>query len=423
MKLKSILFSTCLGLLATFCCLSNQAEAILASVKSTGMGATSIAYPLDTLAGAYNPAGLIWVGDRVDQEIGWLRNRGFTKISNNHLPVPFVNADGDFNGMRTKDFYFANFGINKEFCGECFDWSIGLIVYNRNFQKTTYSRRQILFGDTHVGLEFVDQTIAPIFALRFWDCHSIGVSIDFHVERLKINGLENFDNPLFSSHPGHVTNRGYSYATGCSATFGYRGQITENIAIGATYTPKTHMSKFKKYTGFAIDGRIDVPEKFGAGIAFSFCNCWTVCFDWELVRWEGVRALQKPLAENLSVNKLGTKNGTGFGFIDVNYYRVGVEYYPCQDIALRVGFRHANTPVRKSQTAVNTLTLDCVETFALCGATWFINPCNELSFFYAYGFEHSIKGKGAIPAVPFGGGDVRIKEHKAGLGFAWGWKF
>lgn len=423
MKLKNILFSSCLGLLATFCCISQQAEAILASVKSLGMSATAIAYPLDTLAGAYNPAGLVWVGDRVDSGTGWLRDRASTEITNNHLPVPFVSANGKFNGMRTKDFYFAEFGINKEFCCECFDWSIGFIAYNRNFQKTTYSRQQILFGDTHTGLEFINQTFAPILAVRFWDCHSLGVSFDIQVERLMVNGLQNFDNPTFSSHPGKVTNRGYSYATGFSATFGYRGQITENIAVGATYAPEAKMSKFHKYTGFLIDGRVNVPEKIGAGIAFSFCSSWTLCFDWEHVRWSGVRALHKPLAADLTVNKLGSKNGTGFGFRNVNYYRVGLQYYPCDNISLRIGFRHANSPVRGSQTAVNALTLDCVENYITCGATWFVTPCNELSFFYAYGFEHTIHGKGAIPLVPFGGGNVKLKEWKNGIGFAWGWKY
>lgn len=423
MRFKCFSLMACVGMLASLCCKTTPAEAILASVKSTGMAATAIAYPLDAMSLAYNPAGIVWVGDRLDVGAAWVRNFGKAKVTGNTL-LPVFGINGDFNGMRTKNSYAFEFGFCKTYCGDCFQWAVGLAVYNRNFQKTTYNHHLNLFGTSHVGLEYLHETIAPTLAVRFWDCHSLGISLDWQIQRLKVNGLQNFDTPANSSSPGHVTNRGYNYAQGLTVTLGYRWQITDCLAIGVTYQPKTHMSKFHKYRGFlAQAGRLDVPEKIGAGIAYNIMPCLTACFDWEFIRWSKVKALHNPLIPNLFTSKLGDSNGAGFGFINQNYYRFGLEYRYNECLALRLGFRHANTPVRRSQTAVNTLTLDLVEDFITTGATWTLNENNEISFFYAYGFEKKIHGKGAIPAVPFGGGNVTLKEQKQALAFGWGWKF
>lgn len=416
MKQKLCFFFASLSLLGFV----NQAEAVLASVKSTGMAATAIAYPQDALCAAYNPAGIVWVGDRIDSEIGWLHDTGHARITDSIVPT--VNGRRD--GMRTKNVVAPSFGITKNFCCDCVDIAFGLVLYNRNYQKTTYKNPIALFGTTKPGLEYLHETIAPSVAIRFWNRHSLGVSIDWQIQRLKVNGLQNFDNPLFSSNPGHVTNRGYSYAQGVTATFGYRLEITDSLAIGLTYQPKTVMHKFRKYSGFlAEQGRLDIPEKIGAGVSWDFLPNWTVCFDWEYIRWSHVKALHNPLALNLFADQLGDDHGSGFGFRNQNYYRVGLEWRINCEFTVRAGFRHANTPIRRSQTAVNTLTLDCVENFITVGGTWNFTPCNELSTFFAYGFEHKVKGKNAIPVVPFGGGNVSLSEQKYALGFALGWKY
>ena len=57
---------SCVGLLASLCMTSTSADAVLASVKTTGMAQTGISYPQDALAAAFNPAGAAWVGNRFD---------------------------------------------------------------------------------------------------------------------------------------------------------------------------------------------------------------------------------------------------------------------------------------------------------------------------------------------------------------------
>lgn len=434
MKSRCIKMLASMGLYASLCFSANEAEAVLASTKSTAMAATAIAHPIDALAGAYNPAGMTEVGDRFDIGAYWVRDDGKATVSGNILPIEGVN--GSFDPFNTKNFYSADFGINKTFCSEVcgqeWEWAVGLVAYNRNFQKTTYKTAFPLLGTSKLGMEYAHVTIAPTLAVKINECHSLGIAFNIQVERIKVNGLQNFDNPLLSSSPGDVTNRGYNYSTGFTPTIGWLWHINECLTFGLTYQPKTSMPKLKKYRGFiGQHGRLDIPQKIGAGIAWQFMPCATVAFDVEHIDWDQVKALKNNLLASGGVfNQLGTSSGPGFGFRNQLYYRVGLEYElnPCW--TLRAGYRWVRTPFRNSQTAVNLLTDDAVESFFTCGATWNYDECNEISGLFAYGFDHSVTGHDAIPLaldttppVILGGGDVKLKERKFAVGLSWGHRF
>ena len=422
MKLRFLNLIACISSLTALCTHSSTAEAIFASVKSTGMAATSISHPLDSMSAAYNPAGIASVGDRFDVELGWVHDTGHATVVGNQAPIPPpLTINGTTNGMRTKCVYPVAFGISKTWNVNC-DWDIagGLIMYNRNYQKTTYSRVLPLFGTSKPGLEYLNQTISTTVAIKWRDTHTIAISANCQLERLKVNGLQQFDIIQRSEFPGHVTNRGYGYANGWGFTVGYFGQLTDCLSVGATYQPQTKMSRIEKYKGFlANHGRLDVPRKIGAGIAYRILPCLVAAFDVEHIHWKPVRALSNNFPNE---ERLGGKLGSGFGFKDQWYYRGGLEWQINDAFAARIGFRHANTPIKRSQTAVNALSLDNVEDFLTVGGTWAFNPCNEFSIVYGYGFEKTIHGKNSIPAA-FGGGEVTIHEQKYALAIAWGAKF
>lgn len=412
---------TCLGTAAVLCLQSSSAEAIFASVKSTGMAATCISYPLDSLVGAYNPAGMVDVGNRFDIEGGWVRDYGHARVSGNISGLP---VNGKFNGMRTKDVYPFSFGINKNFC-IADNWTVGagVVAYNRNYQKTTYGQAFPLLGTSNLGMEYLNQTVSPILSVNWCCTHSFGISANYQVERLKVNGLQNFDNAFRSVAPGRVTNRGYDWSTGWGFTIGYRGQLTNDLSVGVTYQPKTSMRRMHKYQGFlAQKGKLDVPEKIGAGISYRVVPCVVVAFDVEYIQWRKVKALSNSLEHHGVIEQLGSNHGPGFGFINQWYYRLGADWQVNDCFALRAGFRHANTPIRKSQTTVNLLSIDTCEDFLTVGGTWNVTESNEVSAMFAYGFTKSVNGRGAIP-LAFGGGNVNLKEEKFALGAAWGYKF
>lgn len=434
-RMMATALSAAIGLSA----LSSSAEAVLASVKTFGMAATGVAYSQDALAAAFNPAGPVEVCDRIDGGFTWSRDTGHATISGNIFDsIPQLSREiggpinGKYHSFRTKDFYAADFGINKRL-GECYEWAVGLVCYNRNFNKTTYSKPFNLFGTSKPGLEYLNQTVSPYVAYRINESFNVGISLNCQIERLKVNGVEKFDNALRSTNPGHVTNRGYNWAVGWGATIGAQWHIIDALTFGATYQPRTSMPKLTKYDGFIAKGKLDVPEMWSVGLAWKYCDRGTIAFDVQQYVWSGVHALSNTLLNNGFVEKLGSKNGPGFGFQDQTFYRLGIDYMLSCEWTVRAGFRYGRQPYTKSQTAVNQFIMDCPVYFVTAGASFRPNDQNELSMFTAYGFKNKIKGDKSIPAgipVPipgfqfnpqgFGGGESNLESTKFALGFSWG---
>lgn len=406
------------ALALSLCLISSQAEAFLASVKTLGMAGTGVAFPQDSLAAAYNPAGMAEVGDRLDVGLNWAHFVGDTRVHGNSFP----GVNGRFNAFRTRNFFSPDIGINQVIgCDGKF--SIGLSIFNREQSKTSYHKPFVLLGTSKLGLEYVSEQFSTTFAYRVTNCLDVGLSIDYHLQRLKVNGIENFANSQRSIFPGRVTNKGYNYSQGVGVTLGALWYINPCLAVGATYTPETHMGRFYRYKGFlAHRGKFNLPPLYSIGIAVRPWDCLTLAFDIQYQDWTRNKALHNPLIHNNTIEKLGSDHGPGFGWRARTFYRVGVNWDAWEDITLRAGYRHASTPIRPSQTVVNQLTLEPVLQDVLSVGGTYRMCRNEFSGYFIYGFEHTIHGKNSIPP-PFGGGNADLRVQVYVMGVSWGYLF
>ncbi len=399
---------------------NSSMEGILASVKASGMGGAGAAYAVDAMAGAINPAAMSDVCDRFDVAIMPVHSKQEVDVSGS--PVP-VGVNGHFENS-LKNFYNPTFGINKQFDWCCWEMSIGLMGYNQGHLDSTFNNSFPLLGTGNLQLDVTQEVIAPVWTVKINECHAVGLALDVVVQSLKIKGLQNFDNAIFSSAPGHVTNEGRDYSWGVGVTLGYIGHWTDWLSVGVAYQPKIAMSRFDKYKGFlAQRGKLDIPQTVNAGIALHLIPCMNIAFDVDWIDWEGIRSLHNPLLPNLLVSKLGRNNGVGFGWKNQIFYRVGVDYQLFDCWTIRAGYRHANTPVRGSQAATNILTCETCQDFVTVGASYQTDCWGEFSAFYAYGFDHEVKGPGSIPVVPLGGGNVNLKQQQQAFGLNWGYNF
>lgn len=406
-------------LLACICATASPLSAFLTSAKAAGMGLIGISYPQDALAGALNPAGIADVPDRCDVNLFFSRETGHAVIHDNRTPpslAPHVN--GNFSPYITKDSIFPEFGINKRFY-YCFDIACGFVVYNRNAIKTTYSKVFPLLGTSKLGLEYIHQTASPVVAMRY-GAFSFGISLNYMVQRLKIEGVQNFDNPRFSAFPGHVTNNGYNYSKGISTTVGAKWDVSDWISVGVTYQPKTHMSRLKKYKGFlANKGRLDIPALISGGVTFRMPPHASISLDVQYVAWDKIPPLQHPLLPNLQESLLGTKNGAGFGWRSQTIFRLGVDWHVTPCVTVRAGFRWTDTLIPQTQTAVNLLTNETATDFVTFGISWIPFDRCEVSAFYAHSLHNEIHGYNSIP-FSFGGGNVDLLQNKKIVGFGVG---
>ena len=123
---------------------------------------------------------------------------------------------------------------------------------------------------------------------------------------------------------------------------------------------------------------------------------------------------------------LGSDNGGGFGWRDVNVLKVGVQYAVNPSITVRAGYNHSSQPIPSSQTLFNILAPGVVQDHLTLGATYTLSDKSELSFAYTHAFENNVNGNGSIPpgSPPgYGGGEANLKMYQDSFGVAYGWNF
>lgn len=446
-----------------------------AGVKSLGMASACVAHPVDAFAGVSNPAALTLLSDRLD--LGGIWVQSYQRATLRDLPAyPDEVAElysiqpalfnRSYDGAEGSNSFLPEVAAVK---GLSFSRSLGQLqiaaafaFYNHSGLKSRYEIPFPFFGDSPMGFELLRGTAALQLALRLYRMHSFGLSANYNLQRLKINGLEKFCNSYFSLSPSHCSDRGYNYSNGGGITVGYLFEWS-CWKFGASWHPKAKMKKFKKYRGFIADrGCCDLPETLRAGFSYQPISCVTFAFDYEYICWREVAQWRNSPFPNLFFSDsdsrflFGAPRGPGFGFSNQSIYRFGVECEidPC--CTLRVGFRHENSPLEERYTLLNMLSLDCMENIVTFGGSWKINRCNEVSLFYGVGMTKKVRGNRSIPAempqptpndappytgrenIPINvlvndegsdltderaGGEVDLKQRKFALGIAWGWLF
>jgi long-chain fatty acid transport protein len=289
--------------------------------------------------------------------------------------------------------------------------------------NTTYETNPFaaIGGTGEAGVDLSQLFIAPTLAWKSGD-HSFGISLNLAYQRFEANGLQPFT--AASSSPGNVTNQGYDSSTGYGVRIGWMGQVVPSVTLGVTYQTKTKMGKLEKYQGlFANQGEFDIPENYGAGIAWKAIPTLTVAGDVVRINYGDVPAVGNT-ADCLFAGacQLGGSNGPGFGWKNTTVYKIGVTYELNPELMLRAGFVKLKQPIPQSQTFFNILAPGVVENHLTLGATWKAGGTGELSVAYMHAFEKKVNGSGSIPAS-FGGGEANLRMSQDSLGIAYGWKF
>ena len=385
-------------------------------LKAKGMGGVGIALPQDALAPATNPAGLGFIGSRMDLGLDWFRPIRDAEIVGNGVP----GVNGSYSGSGKKNFFIPEFGISRSF-GQ--NLAVGLAVYGNGGMNTRYNRSPFtgFGGSSPAGVDLIQLFIAPTVAYKPNPDHSFGVSLNFAYQKFSADGLNAFAG--ISSDPANLTNRGDDSSTGWGLKFGWTGKVFPNVTLGATYQTKTRMTPFKKYKGlFAEGGDFDIPETYGFGIAVKATPKLTLAGDIQRINYGKVKAVGNP-ADCLFTGAclLGQSNGGGFGWRNTTVYKLGVSYDWSKDLTLRAGYVTLRQPIPANQTFFNILAPGVVEDHVTLGATWGLSPATELTVGYMHAFKKKINGSGSIPAG-FGGGNANIQMNQNSLGFAFGWK-
>jgi long-chain fatty acid transport protein len=246
------------------------------------------------------------------------------------------------------------------------------------------------------------------------------------VQQFSIEGAQAFAG--FSNSPADVSNRGRDTSYGFGVRVGWFGQITEALSLGAAYSTKVYMTEFDKYKGlFADEGDFDMPENFNVGLAFRITPKLLVAADYQRINYSGVKAVGNPSSNLLACAGgnaaacLGGSNGAGFGWADVNVWKLGVQYQMNDRLALRGGYNHSDNPIDAKDVTINILAPGVVQDHVTLGLSYAVGKSGELTVSYMHAFENSVTGASFFNnfGVPAGSETIKMQQDAIGVAYAW----
>lgn len=390
-------------------------------MKSMGMGGASVAMTDNAFAGANNPAVAAWAGDRLELGVNvFMPSRGMQRSGGAALQA--VSVDSDSN-----TFYVPEFGYNRRLTAQ---WALGLSVYGNGGMNTDYAganyncggganTSNVLCGSGRLGVDLQQLIIAPTVAYKVSESQSLGVSPLLVKQIFKADGLQGFGQ--MSGDAVHLSNNGYDSSNGVGVRLGYLGMFGPALSVGASYSPKTSMSKFSQYAGlFADGGNFDIPENYAVGMRFQATPAVTVAADYQMIKYGAV-----PSIGNASSNQapLGSANGPGFGWTDINVYKLGVQWQATPALQLRAGLNVSDNPVKSSNVTFNILAPGVMTNHYTLGGTYALGKQSELTVAYMVASSNSVTGASMYNGMNVPAGNETVKMSQQSLGLQWGWKF
>lgn len=398
---------------------------------SSALGGAGVAHPVDSMAVAINPAGMVMVPDSIDAGVKlfspWteVSVNGFSAESSRHwFPAPSFSFNHHLKNDLSAGFaIYGNGGIGNKFADNPFDLSAG-------------GGAPTGLPDTReLSLQMINMLAVPSISWRWRERHSFGVALLMAYQRIEVRGLGLFQcfTPTAVNGGGcptapatrsdNLTNAGKDHAFGAGLRIGWLGQFGDNLRLGASASSVVRMSRFDKYSELLPDaGRFDLPAMYSAGLAYDFNNRWTAVLDWQRMAYGTSRAFSNPGPVATAAGPglapggdlLGGDKGFGFGWEDQDIYKIGVEYRP-EGWIWRAGYNYGKSQVPDDQFAFAPFHNAIMEKNLTLGLTRENRVGRNWTLVLSKGFAVDESARTAI-------GDVRVKHSEYVLEFSYSWR-
>ncbi len=384
---------------------TNGNQATAAGQSARGVAGAGIAYPQDTLAASINPAAGVHVGNRIDAGLEiFVPDRDFTL------------GGATFDGNETDTFIIPELGWNK-MLGD--DRAFSIILSAAGGQNTDYKFHPLLGGPTEVDL--AQLFIQPTYSVK-GEKHSFGASLNIVYQTFEAKGLGAL--AAASADPANFTDNGSSDAWGAGLSLGWIGEISDSVSLGAMYQSEVSMGEFDEYAGLFPGGSIDIPEKYGVGLALAASDKVDLLLDVTQVNYSKTKALGNS-TDGDGRSPLGFSTGPGFGWDDTTVVRVAAVIQANEKTTLRIGYSNSNQPVPNdtfNDAFFNSLTPAVPTDHVTLGFTYMINPGLAITGSYVRTLDETLDGNGIKLTEPGAGtpaGDLRMDQNAYGISFGW----
>lgn len=414
-------------------------------MKSIGMGGAAAAVALEPFGGAVNPGAMSFLDNQWQLGVSWFSPHRTASRSGSGM----AGIDGSVESGST-NFFIPEFGINWKLQPNL---AVGVTVFGNGGMNTDYPGGQIpaqsacaafrggqgapynlMCGSGNLGVNLEQLMIAPYVSWAPVQGHSVGITPVIAYQRFSAEGLQAFDNPALSTSPGNVTNNGTASAWGVGVRLGYMGQFTEQFAVGVAYSSKISMGSFGSYPGlFAQQGSFDIPSNFTVGVAFRPAKPWLIAVDFERIFYDDAPSVSNPSMNigycappqmggaGLRDYCLGGSSGAGFGWQNIDVWKLGIQYDVNDAWTLRAGYNHSDNPVRAQDVTFNILAPGVVQNQWTAGASYKLDKVSEITGAFMYAQNNSVTGTSLLVgfgAPPTTTETIAMKEYQVGIAYS-----
>jgi long-chain fatty acid transport protein len=343
-----------------------------------------------------NPAGNVFLGKQFDLGLGIFNpNREYTITGNpSGMPGTMGLTPGTVESG-SKLFFIPNFGANWMINDKS---SLSATLFGNGGMNTNYPTQTFYDQSSKTtGINLAQMFIGLTYSRKILEKHSIGVTVLAVYQYFEAKGIASFGQ--MSENPTKLSGNGTDNGIGIGFKLGYMGQLTKGLTLGVSYQPKIKISKFDKYAGlFAEHGNFDIPSNWSVGLAFELSNNWTVLTDYKRINYTDVASVSNPLdVTKFATAPLGSDHGAGFGWRDINVYKLGVEYNGIKSWTLRGGYSHCDQPVPTTETLFNILAPGVVQDHLTVGFSKKIGASgNAVHLALVYALPSSVKGNNSM---------------------------
>jgi long-chain fatty acid transport protein len=287
---------------------------------------------------------------------------------------------------------------------------------------------QVFLNTTYAWKTADDQFavgVSAIFAMQLFQARGVGAFAPYTK-----TFVESY-NPQtgMGTMPKHLSGNGHESSYGFGGSVGGIWNINKMFSVAAAYTSKIFMSKLNDYSDlFAENGGFDIPATATLGLTVRPTDQWAASFDYQTIWYSDIPSVGNPIQKIYNCptaggskpqSCLGGNNGAGFGWKDMDIYKVGLAWQYDDAWTFRVGFSVPDSqPIPKSQMTFNILAPGVVEQHYTAGFTHRMEGGNELSLSLMYAPTVSVKGPNNFD--PTQTVEFSMHQFDLELGYSWG---
>jgi long-chain fatty acid transport protein len=366
--------------------------------RNKALAGSGVADQKDATAIAVNPAGLVNSDTQLSGSASLFSPwRGFSwpaaglkeESNSNYFLVPNLayNVRLDANTAIGLSLY-GNGGMNTDY-GEFFNagcpaGQTGLacrgtagIDLQQMFMSVGLAKR---YGDISVG-------VAPIIALQLFEADGLATPFGPVAEKLDT-------------------------AAGIAARAGVEWSIQPNLRLGLAAATPTWMQSFHHYPDLfgagERQGELRLPATVQAGLAFDLMPAVTLMADYKRIFYSDVEAIGSSAAAG------------GFGWDDVNVYKLGLEWEARPDLTLRAGYSYNDQPIPALSAQQNFIAPGVVQHHITGGGKLKWNDSMDLEMAAMFAPDQKVKGPAQFPGgFPAGEASIHMYQWEATAGVVW----